>query len=246
MATDMIARALAAKAMQEAAGGGTEQFVVTATGDGVNKKSDKTPAEIAEVAKAGKQVVLKETVDGVENTCYLVNANNNVATFCGTGQIMDVPVDSNSILVRNWNFILNDKTILTEIACNIYEFTIRKGANDKYTSNRSFLPLMYATVAGNAGNVFLNKDGETFIGTVQYLDTEEAAHIYFPDYAKKLIYDLKWNGDENPSTYTFTEMSLGGSGNNDSIVIRSSTPNSTKKFRITVDDAGAITATEVV
>lgn len=35
-------------------------------------------------------------------------------------------------------------------------------------------------------------------------------------------------------------------GNNDSVVIRSSTPNSTKKFRITVDDAGAITATEVV
>lgn len=35
-------------------------------------------------------------------------------------------------------------------------------------------------------------------------------------------------------------------GNNDSVVIKSSTPNSTKKFRITVDDAGAITATEVV
>lgn len=35
-------------------------------------------------------------------------------------------------------------------------------------------------------------------------------------------------------------------GNGDSIVIQSSTPNSNKKFRITVDDAGAITATEVV
>lgn len=35
-------------------------------------------------------------------------------------------------------------------------------------------------------------------------------------------------------------------GNGDSVVIKSSTPNSTKKFRITVDDAGAITATEVV
>lgn len=35
-------------------------------------------------------------------------------------------------------------------------------------------------------------------------------------------------------------------GNSDSVVIKSSTPNSTKKFRITVDDAGAITATEVV
>lgn len=35
-------------------------------------------------------------------------------------------------------------------------------------------------------------------------------------------------------------------GNSDSVVIKSSTPNSNKKFRITVDDAGAITATEVV
>ncbi len=35
-------------------------------------------------------------------------------------------------------------------------------------------------------------------------------------------------------------------GNSDSVVIKSSTPNSSKKFRITVDDAGAITAAEVV
>ena len=34
-------------------------------------------------------------------------------------------------------------------------------------------------------------------------------------------------------------------GNNDSVVIKSSTPKSTKKFRITVDDAGTISATEV-
>ena len=35
-------------------------------------------------------------------------------------------------------------------------------------------------------------------------------------------------------------------GNSNSVIIKSFTPNSTKKFRITVDDAGAITATEVV
>ncbi len=35
-------------------------------------------------------------------------------------------------------------------------------------------------------------------------------------------------------------------GNSDSVVVKSSTPNSNKKFRITVDDAGAITAAEVV
>lgn len=35
-------------------------------------------------------------------------------------------------------------------------------------------------------------------------------------------------------------------GNSNSVVIKSSTPGSPKKFRITVNDAGAITATEVV
>ena len=35
-------------------------------------------------------------------------------------------------------------------------------------------------------------------------------------------------------------------GNSDSVDVKSSTPNSSKKFRITVDDAGAITAAEVV
>ena len=35
-------------------------------------------------------------------------------------------------------------------------------------------------------------------------------------------------------------------GNSNSVIIKSSTPDSTKKFRITVDDAGTITATEVV
>lgn len=34
-------------------------------------------------------------------------------------------------------------------------------------------------------------------------------------------------------------------GNSDSVIIKSSTPDSTKKFRITVDDAGTISATEV-
>ena len=34
-------------------------------------------------------------------------------------------------------------------------------------------------------------------------------------------------------------------GNSDSVVIKSSTPDSIKKFRITVDDAGTISATEV-
>lgn len=51
------------------------------------------------------------------------------------------------------------------------------------------------------------------------------------------------NSDAATKQYTDNILTA---GNSDSVVIKSSTPNSTKKFRITVDDAGAITATEVV
>lgn len=51
--------------------------------------------------------------------------------------------------------------------------------------------------------------------------------------------------DTDAATKNYVDSIL-TAGNNDSVIIKSSTPNSTKKFRITVDDAGAITATEVV
>lgn len=51
--------------------------------------------------------------------------------------------------------------------------------------------------------------------------------------------------DSDAATKGYADSIL-TAGNSDSVVIKSSTPNSSKKFRITVDDAGAITATEVV
>lgn len=51
--------------------------------------------------------------------------------------------------------------------------------------------------------------------------------------------------DSDAATKLYVDNIL-TAGKNDSVIIKSSTPNSTKKFRITVDDAGAITATEVV
>lgn len=56
-------------------------------------------------------------------------------------------------------------------------------------------------------------------------------------------------GDPDDSTDAATKGyadSILTAENSDSIIIKSSTPNSTKKFSITVNDAGAITATEVV
>lgn len=51
--------------------------------------------------------------------------------------------------------------------------------------------------------------------------------------------------DTDAATKNYVDNIL-TAGNSNSVVIKSSTPNSTKKFRITVNDAGAITATEVV
>lgn len=201
----MIARALAAKAMQEAAGGGTEQFIVTVT----DYKSDKTPDEIAEAANAGKQVVLKEnSLDGVQS-CYLVNAGNDAATFCGAIKKADGTAELDPIFGRVWFSILNDQTAIYTEDFNVPFFFITKDDNGKYTSELSPEELVIAAQFGCAGNAFLEKDGGMFIGTIS-LESGQVLHIYFPDYAKGKLYDLMWNEDENPYTYTFTELSING------------------------------------
>ena len=191
--------------MQEAAGGGTEQFIVTVTDD----KSDKTPAEIAEAVKAGKQVVLQDNSSDVVRFCYLVNAGNDVATFCGAIKKADGTAELDPIFGRVWFSILNDQTVIYTEDFNVPLFFITKDANGKYTSELSPEELIIAAQLGCAGNAFLEKDGEMFIGTIS-LESGQVLHIYFPDYAKGKLYDLMWNGDENPSTYTFTVLSIGG------------------------------------
>ena len=194
---------------KEAQGVASEQFIVTVQDvDGVDK-SDKTPAEIAEAVNAGKQVILQDSSVGVVQSCYLVNASNDVATFCGTEQLTDGTADLDPIFSRCWYTILNDQTALYTYDFNIAHFAITKDANGKYTSVLSPEVLLMAITSGCAANALLGKDGGgVFFGTIYYDDT--GVHIYFPDYAKNLIYDLKWNRDENPSTYTFTELTLGG------------------------------------
>ena len=47
--------------------------------------------------------------------------------------------------------------------------------------------------------------------------------------------------------FSLDDETLGFNENGElSVIIKSSTPDSTKKFKITVDDSGTITATEVV
>lgn len=192
---------------KEAQGIASEQFVVTVQDvDGVSK-SDKTPAEIAAAAKSGKQVILKDNSQDVVQFCYLINADNNIATFCGSQQLTEKTADSDPIVARKWYTIFNDKTIIATPDLNLPSFIIEKDGSGKYTSVLNPWLLMEAAYSGSAGNVFLSKDVETFIGTI-YITAERDLHIYFPDYAKNKLYDLKWNGGQNPSTYTFTELTL--------------------------------------
>lgn len=190
--------------MQEAAGGGTEQFIVTVTDD----KSDKTPAEIAEAVKAGKQVVLQRISgpDSIE-TGFLVSIVNDIASFCLIDQLTEGTADTDPIFTRNWISIAIDQTAEEVTDLNVPFFAISKDGSGKYTSTLNPGWLASALGLGCAANaLFTNEDG-VFNGT--FVKEGDTTHLYFPDYAKGKIYDFKWNGDENPSTYTFTELSFG-------------------------------------
>lgn len=177
----------------------TEQFVVTVQDvDGVSK-SDKTLAEIEAAAKAGKQVVLKDNVD----FSYLVNVNNVAATFLESRKLGD---GTDPIVMQSWHLILNDQTVIMNTDANLKQVIIEKDGTGKYTSNLPPSLLMIAISLGSELNVVLDKDDENFIGTI-HIDANAVFHIYFPDYAKNKIYDLKYNGDD-PATYTFTELTL--------------------------------------
>lgn len=66
------------------------------------------------------------------------------------------------------------------------------------------------------------------------------------DAGRRIIREVKDPEQANDAATKGYADKILTAGNSDSVVIKSYTPGSTKKFRITVDDAGAITATEVV
>ena len=188
---------------KEAQGVASEQFVVVLTGD----KSNKTLSEIAAAAKAGKQVILYDkSTSNAEFSGYLINVDTNAATFCGYG-VIDETANLPQIFEREWYYILNDQTVVYNVDFNVPSFSIEKGNDGKYSSVLNPQLLLDAAQSGMAGNAFLGKDGKTFIGTINQ-ESGDVLHIYFPDYVSSKVYDLKYNGDKNPFTYTFTELNL--------------------------------------
>lgn len=191
MATDMIARALAAKAMQGAAGASEkEPMVVTFTVTDPNTfalKADTPYADIMEAANAGRIVYAFVTEPVGPLFGQLSGAKTDWALFSAFD-------DSNTIM-----------TILMKSDSDIH---------------------------GTASDVLSRPNAIVGGGSFE-------AHGY------KIISVGEPTNDSDAATKSYADKIL-TAGNNDSVIIKSSTPNSTKKFRITVDDAGAITATEVV
>lgn len=191
MATDMIARALAAKAMQSAAGASEkEPLIVTFTVTDLSTfalNADTPYADIVKAANAGRIVYafipeplgpLFGQLSAVYDPELLFNAFNT------NGQIMTITMESDS---------------------DIYGTQIQA--------------LYRLSDADEDGD--FSADNHRIAYVSDPIATSDAANKRYVD-------------------------NIMTAGNGDSIVIQSSTPHSTKKFRITVDDAGAITATEVV
>lgn len=96
-------------------------------------------------------------------------------------------------------------------------------------------------------NIIMKSDSDIH-GTAETLLSRPANVVGggdFDAYGHKIIILGEPTNDSDAATKRYADKIL-TAGNSDSVVLKSSTPNSTKKFRITVDDAGAITATEVV
>lgn len=190
MATDMIARALAAKAMQGAAGASEkEPLIVTftlASLSPIELKADTPYADIVEAANAGRIVY-----------AFVPNPG---PVF---GQLSDA---ENGILHFNAFTVLGGM------------MNIRMLSDSNITGD--LINILYRSTDGFGGGNF-NAKNHKIMNVKEPTDNSDAATKIYVD-------------------------NIMTAGNNDSVVIKSSTPNSTKKFRITVDDAGAITATEVV
>lgn len=188
----MIARALAAKAMQDAAGASEkEPLIVTFTvadPDTLELKADTPYADIVVAANAGRIVYA------------FVPAPVGPAFMQLSGNI------STRLMFNAINY--GDQLIGAEM-----------------TSDSNILIYSNDVLCRNSG-VF---------GTDDYFDAN--------NYKIGRVREPTALNDAATKGYVDNILTA---GNSNSVIIKSSTPNSTKKFRITVDDAGAITATEVV
>lgn len=161
-------------------------------------------------------------------------------------------------------FTVTDMSTFTLKADTSYD-DIKKAANEGRIVY-SFVPKPFGPLFGpltDAANSDLLFNACNTTGIIITITMESDSYIYgtiintlyragdivgggdFNAYNHKISSVGEPTADSDAATKGYADSIL-TAGNSGSVVIKSSTPNSSKKFRITVDDAGAITATEVV
>lgn len=192
MATDMIARALAAKAMREAADASEkEPLIVTFTVTDPTTLTCTADKTIEEVDAAYKQKI------PVYGSIALGDQSGFLScTFSNGGYVFSGIAGESNIAM---GVIYGEEVCVAMLSSLLVaDFSFRSASEAVFDAGRRIIR--------------------------EVKDPEQVNDAATKGYADKIL----------------------TAGNSNSVIIKSSTPNSSKKFRITVDDAGAITATEVV
>lgn len=186
--------------------------------------------EIYQSVRAGAAIYL---ASGSVITRVSYSPNNHFIFELSSGEKRTMhPVDG------VWNFT-DELTYRDSVAFNAYY-------GDYATINCN----AYAGVGGvtGAGYELVNTNMSGFRGT--YIQAENAIVLKLQNNTKYLYIEANADGEINV-TKRDSGLSSGGDtttlfkNGDDSMILKSSTANSTKKFKITVDDSGTLKATEV-
>ena len=187
--------------------------------------------EIYQSVRAGAAIYL---TNGAVITRVSYSPNNHFIFELSNGEKQTIhPVDG------VWNFTNAETTYRDSVAFNAYY-------GDYATINCN----AYAGVGGvtGAGYELVNTNMSGFRG--DYIQAENAIVLKLQNNTKYLYIEANADGEINV-TKRDSGLSSGGDtttlfkNGDDSMILHSSTANSTKKFKITVDDSGTISATEV-
>lgn len=192
----------------------TEPLLITLT----DNKPDKGVTDIQKAVADGKQVVLEKINGEKHEIGYLVTIKNEIAIFCfaDSANIFG-PLFPDSIGKREWVAIsAAEQEVKNFIDLAVPSLIIEKNSNDIYTSTLNpnvwrqsmFLNHTFTIPSSGSSNVLLYTNDGIFSGMLADSSGSVELHFYFSDYKNNKLYDLKWNEDENPSTYTFTESVL--------------------------------------
>lgn len=208
----------------------TKLFLVDFTSGPSHWTSNKTAKEIYDAANQGLRVV--NTTYGLILISWHYNEHNDKynLVFSTSGYTAD------NLIVAKLSAMLVDNSFKGDWEFQSFDCDgIFNVLNDSDIKTGSILSVQawndHKPISWKAVDVLTTTNTAAFTPTADY---HPATKKYVDDHTPSKISKL-----ENDSNYITAAHVYDG------ILISSSTPNSTKKFKITVDDTGALTATEV-